>query len=130
MNGRFLPSLVAALVGLLLAGCKDGTEFTVSEHNNTVIERLQRQLASTPANKNLEFRRADSYRSAFTYLDAYGKTWVRRVTILLEWQQPKVTRIVIRGERVESGMFTSSSQRLPELERQVQQTLFPSHNRQ
>jgi hypothetical protein len=112
------------LVGLFLAGCKEGIEFIVPEPNDTVIEHLQRQLASTPANKNLEFRRADSYRSAFTYLDAYGKTWVRRVTIVVEWQRPEATRVVIRGERVDSGMFTRSSQRLPELECQVRQKLF------
>ena len=119
--------IFALLCTLLLTGCDEGTEFIVSQPNNVLIKRLKERLASTPDWKKLEFQKVEKNRSVFTYVQVNEKTWTERVYILIQPHQQESTRIVIRYVRVSSGFLTNSSstERVPDAERKLQQTLFP-----
>jgi len=130
MIRRFIPPFITLVFALLLAGCNEGTEIIVAQPVDVVIKHLQRQLASTPAWKNLQFQKVDKNRSVFTYLQLNEKTWKEHVYIFIQPHQQETTRIVIRYVAVSSGFLTNSSstERLPDAERKIQQDLFPLSN--
>jgi hypothetical protein len=111
---------------LALAGCKDGTQFTVHASFDLVLQRLQGQLASVPVWKNLQVVHTYTNRAGFTYLDDSDPAAVHRVTIAVEGRNQYETAVTIRGERKEHAAGSTSFRRDPDFEQQMQQKLFPA----